>query len=44
MEKQNNTTTKGTNQNTKHEINHYTYSDALTRQPGELGYHNNNMQ
>ena len=33
--------TKGTNQNTKHQINHYTYSDALIRQPGELGYNNN---
>ena len=33
--------TKGTNQNTKHQINHYTYY-ALIRQPGELGYHNNN--
>ena len=28
--------------NTKHQINHYTYSDALIRQPGELGYLNNN--
>ena len=27
---------------TKHQINHYTYSDALIRQPDELGYKNNN--